>query len=57
MVDTFYFFLLSWIKIKLKKSEIAGIGVLKGVQVAVCGLRCIDVNNDILKIRYSLILQ
>ena len=25
-------------------------GVLKGVQVAVCGMRCIDLNNHILKI-------
>ena len=33
-----------------KKSEIAGIGALKGIQVAVCGLRCIELNNDILKI-------
>ena len=27
-----------------------GIGALKGVQVAVCGLRCVDLNNDTLKI-------
>ena len=27
-----------------------GIGVLKGVQVEVCGMRCIDLNNDMLKI-------
>ena len=26
------------------------IGALKGVQVAVCGLRCVDLNNDTLKI-------
>ena len=25
-------------------------GVLKEVQVAVCGMRCIDLNNDMLKI-------
>ena len=34
----------------LTKSEIAGNGVLKAVQVAVCGMRCIDLNNDTLKI-------
>ena len=28
----------------------AGIGAQKGVQVAVCGLPCIDLNNDTLKI-------
>ena len=44
----FYFF--SWLKPNLRKSEIAGIGVLKGVQVAVCGMSCIDLNNDALKI-------
>ena len=46
------------LKPNLKKSEIAGIGALKGVQEAFCGLRCIDLNNETLKnIRYSFILQ
>ena len=27
-----------------------GIGVLKGVQMAVCGMGCIDLNDDTLKI-------
>ena len=38
------------LKPNLKKSEIADIGALKGVQVEVCGLCCIDLNNDTLKI-------
>ena len=42
-----YFFGL---KPNFKKSEIVGIGALKSVQVTVCGLRCIDRNNDTLKI-------
>ena len=43
----------SGLKPNLTKSEIAGIGVLKGVQVAVCGMHCIDLNIDTLKnIRY-----
>ena len=51
MVDVFYLFSrFSWLKPSLKKSEIADIGTLKGVQVVVCGLRCIDLNNDSLKI-------
>ena len=50
MVDTFDFFALFRIKTKFKKSEIAGVGVLKGIQVVVCGMRCIDLNNDSLKI-------
>ena len=37
------------LKPNLTKSEIAGIGVLKGVQVAVSGVLCIDLNIDSLK--------
>ena len=51
MVDIFYFFsYFSGLKPNLTKFEIADIGVLKGVQVAVCGMRCIDLNIDTLKI-------
>ena len=32
------------------KCEIAGIGVLKLVQVALCGIRCIDLVSNIVKI-------
>ena len=49
MVDTFFLY-FSGLKPNLTKSETAGIGVLKGVQVAVCGMRCIDLNIDTLKI-------
>ena len=38
------------------KSEFAAIGLLKGVQVAVRGMHCIDLNIDTLKLlgtRYS----
>ena len=50
MVDAFYLFsFFSGLKPNFKESEIAGIGALKGVQVAVCGLGCIDLNNDTLK--------
>ena len=42
-----YFFGL---KLNLRKSETASIRVLKGFQVALCGMRCIDRNNDTLKI-------
>ena len=49
MIDAFlsYFWGL---KPNLTKSEIAGIRVLKEVQVTVCGMRCIDLNIDTLKI-------
>ena len=51
MVDTFHLFSeFSGLKPNLSKSEITGIGVLKGVQVAVCGMRCVDLKNDTLKI-------
>ena len=47
MVDTFEFCsYFSGLKPNLRKSEIASIGVLKGVQVPPCGIRCIDLNND-----------
>ena len=51
MVDVFCLFsYYAGLKPNFKKPEIAGIGALKGVQVVVCGLRCIDLNNDTLKI-------
>ena len=51
MVDVFYFFSYFFgLKSNFKKSEIASIGALKGVQVAFCGLRCVYLNNDTLKI-------
>ena len=34
----------------LSKCEIAGIGVLKGVKVAVCGIQCVDLVLDNTKI-------
>ena len=50
MVDNFHFFsYFSGLKPNLTKSETAGIEVLKGVQVAVCGMHCIDLNIDTLK--------
>ena len=38
------------------KFEIAGTGVPKGVKVALCGMRCVNVQEDtikVLKIHYS----
>ena len=47
MVENFLFFsYFSGLKPNLTKSEIAGIGVLNGVQVAVHGMRCIDLYID-----------
>ena len=49
MVDTFFLY-FSELKPNLTKSETTGIEVLKRVQVAVCSMRCIDLNIDTLKI-------
>ena len=32
------------------KCEIAGIGVLNGVQVALCGMKCVNLNKETVKI-------
>ena len=51
MVVAFYIFSYFFeLKPNLKKTEIGVIGALKKVQMAVCGLRCIDLNNDTLRI-------
>ena len=51
MVNIFHLFSeFSGFKPNLSKCEIAGIGVLKGVQVAVCVMCCVDLKNDTLKI-------
>ena len=46
----FFFSHFSELKPNLRKSEIVGIAVLKGVHVAVFRMRCIDLNIDTLKI-------
>ena len=46
--DTFSKF--SGLKPNKNKCEIAGIGALKGVQVALCGMRCIDLVSSTVKI-------
>ena len=40
----------SGLKLNKAKCEIAGIGVLNGVQVALCGMKCVNLNNDTVKI-------
>ena len=51
LVGTFHLFSeFSGLKPNLSKCQITGIGVLKGVQVAVCGMRFVDLKNDTLKI-------
>ena len=44
------FSLFSGLKPKLTKCKIAGIGALKGVQVAVCGMKCTDLCDETINI-------
>ena len=41
---------ISGLKPNKKKCEIAGISVLNGVQVALCGMKCVNLNNETVKI-------
>ena len=44
------FSLFSGLKINNAKCEIAGIGVKKGVKMALCGMDCIDLTEEVIKI-------
>ena len=51
MVNSFHIFSrFSGLRPNLSKCEIPGIGVLKGVKVAVCGTQCVDLVLDTIKI-------
>ena len=47
LFSTFSFFL--GLKSNLTKCEIARIVALKGVQLAACGMKCIDLHNEAIK--------
>lgn len=44
------FYLFTGLKQNQSKCKIFGIGALKGVTVAVCGIKCIDLTKECLKI-------
>ena len=46
--DKFSFY--SGLKTNRKKCEVAGIGVLKGVNLELCGMECVDLTKSYLKI-------
>ena len=51
MINCFNIFMcFSDLKPNLSKCEIAGIGSLKGVKVGVCGMNCIDLTTETIKI-------
>ena len=51
MVNSFHIFSrFSGLRPNLRKCEIAGIGVLKGVKVAGCAMQCVDLVLDTIKI-------
>ena len=39
----------SGLKLNMTKCEMAGIDVLNGVQVALCGMKCVNLNNETVK--------
>ena len=45
-----HFSQFSGLKPNKSKCEIAGIGVLKGVKVVFCGMRCVNIHEDTIKI-------
>ena len=45
-----YFSLFSDLKFNKTKCEIAGIGVLRRIKLALCGMKCVNLNNDVIKI-------
>ena len=51
LLDIFSYYLkFSGLKPNFSKCEIAGIGFLKGVKVAVCGIKCVNLKANIIKI-------
>ena len=51
MINSYHIFSrFSGLRPNLSKCEIAGIGVLKGVKVAVCGMQCVDLVLDTIRI-------
>ena len=51
MINSYHIFSrFSGLRPNLSKCEIAGIGILKGVKVAVCGMQCVDLVLDTIKI-------
>ena len=51
LIETFSFFLnIPSLKPNYEKCEIAGTGVLKSVKVAVCGMKCVDLCKDTIRI-------
>ena len=51
MINSYHIFSrFSRLRPNLSKCETAGIGVLKGVKVAVCRMQCVDLVLDTIKI-------
>ena len=50
LLDIFYYSKYSRLKPNFSKCEIAGIGSLKGVEVAVCGIKCVNLKVNTIKI-------
>ena len=46
----FWVFFISSLKTNIAKCEIEGIACLKSVQMALCGIKCIDLTTETIKI-------
>ena len=46
---------MTGLKPNLYKCELAGIGVLKGFKVRICGIKCIDLTKEAVKILWVLV--
>ena len=45
-----YFSSFTGLKPNLSKCEVARIGALKGIKVAICGIKCIDLTKEAIKV-------
>ena len=50
LIHLLHFQSIQGLKPNHEKCKISGIGVLKSVEVAVCGMKCIDLCNDTIKL-------
>ena len=44
-----YFSLLSGLSFNKAKREIVGIGVMKGVKLVLCGMKCVSPSSNVIK--------
>ena len=50
-----YISLFSGLKINKAKCKITRIGVLKGIILALCGMECVNLNDDVIKNTWNML--